>query len=70
MNTATININFPASKRAKKINIEINAEQFERLAAGFGMFNPDFLESVARAERDYSAGRFRKIKSLKEIYNK
>ena len=54
--------NFP-----RKATIELDADKFEKLAALFGMFNPDFLKSVARAEKDYKAGRVIKFKSLKDL---
>ncbi|KKQ22131.1 MAG: hypothetical protein A3G45_01205 [Candidatus Staskawiczbacteria bacterium RIFCSPLOWO2_12_FULL_37_15] len=47
--------------------VEFDVREFEKLAALFGMFNPDFLKSVARAEKDIKAGRVREIKSLKEL---
>jgi len=56
------------TKRSKgKIAVEIDANRFERLAAVFGMFNPDFLGSISRAEADYRAGKTRRIRSLKEL---
>jgi len=54
-------------KRSKKIAVEIDAGRFERLAAVFGMFNPGFLKSLARAETDYRTGRTRHVRSLKEL---
>ena len=45
----------------------MDAEKLERLAAACGLFSPDFLKSLEQAERDYKAGRVRKIKSLKEL---
>lgn len=51
----------------KKFLVEIDAQKLEKLAADFGLFNPDFLKSIEMAEKDYRAGRFKKIKSLKEI---
>ena len=45
----------------------MDANRLERLAADFGMLNPDFLKAVEQSERDYKAGRFRKIKSLREL---
>lgn len=53
--------------RPKKILIEIDAEKLERLAAILGLFNPDFLKSLKKAEMDYRAGRTRKIASLKQL---
>ncbi len=51
----------------QNITIKMDANKFERLAANFGFFNPDFLKSLSRAEKDFEAGRFQKIKSLKEL---
>lgn len=51
----------------KKILVEMDAEKFERLAANLGFFSPEFLESIEQAEKDYQAGRIKKIKSLKEL---
>jgi len=51
----------------RKFLVEIDAHRLEKLASVLGLFNPDFLESLDRAEKDYQAGRFRKVKSLKEL---
>ena len=56
--------------RAKKISVELDASRFERLAASFGLFNPDFLKSLDRAEKDYQAGRVKKVSSLGELRRK
>ena len=53
--------------RSRKATIELDADKFEKLAGVFGLFNPDFLKSLDRAEKDYKAGRVLKIKSLKEL---
>jgi len=57
----------PSSGQPQKFLVEINAEKFERLAANFGFFNPAFLESLNRAEKDCSNGKIKKINSLKEL---
>lgn len=57
----------PVSVGSRKIRIEVDADKFERLAADFGLFNPDFLKSLDRAEGDYRAGRVEKITSLKAL---
>lgn len=57
-------------KRSRKIQVELDADQFERLAANFGLFNPEFLESIERAEKDYREGRARTVASLKELRKK
>ncbi len=55
------------SPTAKKIRVEIDADKLERLAASLGFFNPDFVESLERAEKDYKAGRVRRVRSLKGL---
>ncbi len=50
--------------RPKKILLEMNADQFEKLAAQFGFFNPEFLKSMDKAEREYKAGKAKKVRSL------
>lgn len=52
---------------AKKIRVEIDTDKLERLAASLGFFNPDFIESLERAEKDYQAGRVRQVKLLKGL---
>ena len=47
--------------------VEMDADRFEKLAADFGLFSEDFLNSLGRAERDVKAGRLTKIKSLKQF---
>lgn len=53
--------------RSRRAIVEFDADKFEKLAAIFGLFNPDFLKSLARSEKDYKEGRFFKIKSLKDL---
>ena len=57
-------------KHSQKIRVELDADQFERLAANFGLFNPEFLDSIERAEKDYQEGRARTVTSLKELRKK
>lgn len=52
---------------AQDITIKIDANKFEKLAATFGFFNPDFLKSLNRAEKDFKNGSTKKIKSLREL---
>ncbi|MEK7193502.1 MAG: hypothetical protein AAB652_01815 [Patescibacteria group bacterium] len=51
----------------RKVTVQIDADKLERLAASFGFLNPDFLKSLDRAEKNYAAGRYRKIKSLRDV---
>lgn len=58
----------PASRaRRRTLRIEVDAEKFERLAADFGFFGPEFLASLDRAEADVRTGRVRKISSLRAL---
>lgn len=57
-------------KSPKKVTIEFDADKFEKLAALFGLFNPEFLKELDESEKDYKEGRFRKIKSLKDLRKK
>jgi len=54
-------------KRNQRILVEMDADQFEKLAANFGFFSKEFLDSLERAEKDVKAGRIRKVQSLKQL---
>ena len=54
-------------KRNHRVLVEMDADQFEKLAANFGFFSKEFLSSLERAEKDVKAGRIRKVQSLKQI---
>ena len=69
MDTPTITIK-KAGNGSRKALVEIDIHRFERLAANLGFFSKDFLSSLAEAEKDYSAGRTRKIRSLKALRSK
>jgi hypothetical protein len=64
---ASLTIAVKTQAKSKKFIIELDAEKFEKIAANFGFFNPDFVASITRAEQDYQAGRIKKIKSLKDL---
>ena len=51
----------------QKLVLELDAAQFEKLAADFGFFNPEFLKSLECASVDERTGRVRTLKSLKEL---
>lgn len=63
----SITLTVKPKQKNKKIIVEMDAGRLERLAASFGFLNPDFLSSLDRAEKDYEAGRYRKIKSLRDL---
>jgi hypothetical protein len=69
MKSLTLTIK-PVVARSRKIRIEVDADKFERLAADFGLFNPDFLKSLDQAENDIRAGRIKKIASLRGLKRK
>ncbi|MDO8604560.1 MAG: hypothetical protein Q7K40_04180 [bacterium] len=64
---STTAVEFKISKKPKTILVEFNSAQFEKVAGIFGMFNPDFLKSLARSEAQFRKGQVRKIKSLAEL---
>ena len=64
---ARLQFNLKQTAGKRTLQFEVDADRLERLAALFGLFNPDFLRSLARAERDYKAGRVRHISSFKEL---
>lgn len=66
MPTLTATVKQPITS-SRKILLEIDAHKFERLAATFGFFNPDFIDSLDRAESDYQNRRVKTIASLKEL---
>ena len=64
----SLNITIKEKKnRFHKAIVELDADKFEKLAALLGFFNPYFLKSLDRAEKDYKAGRVTKMKSLKDL---
>jgi len=64
---ANLSITIIPKTKQRKILIEMDADRFEKLAASLGFFSDEFLESLRKAEKDYKAGRIKKIKSLKEL---
>jgi predicted glycoside hydrolase/deacetylase ChbG (UPF0249 family) len=67
-----VSLNITIKEKNKKFHkavVEFDAEKFEKLADLLGVFdfNPDFLASVGRAEKDYKAGRVTEFKSLKDL---
>lgn len=54
-------------KKATKYIVEFNADSLERLAAACGWFQPEFIASVTRAERDIKAGRIKRLRSFRDL---
>ncbi len=63
----TLTITPKTVRGSKKFVVEMDADKLERMAAAFGMFNPDFLASIERAEEDYRNGRVYDVESLEEL---
>ncbi|MAG12771.1 hypothetical protein CL630_03095 [bacterium] len=63
---ATITILDKLNSR-KKIKIEIDLNQWEKLADVFGLYNSDFLKSLNKSLKESKEGKARKIKSLREL---
>ncbi len=51
----------------KNFSVKLDVAAFERMAANFGMFSPDFLKSIDQAEQEYQKGKVRRVRSLNEI---
>lgn len=66
MDALTLTIR-PIIKRKEKVRVELDAEQFERLAAGLGFFNPEFVASIDRAEQEIAERKIKRLRSLKDL---
>ena len=64
---SSLNIEIRPKINSKKFTVEIDFNKLEKLAASLGFFNPAFLNSLNRAEKEYRSGRIRRIDSLKEL---
>jgi hypothetical protein len=65
MKTATLTVS--PNPKSEKLRIEIDVEQWERIASSLGLFSKEFLESLGRAEREIAHGRGRRLKSLDNL---
>lgn len=66
----TQTITVKPSKKRGKIRVELDAEQFERLAANLRLFRSEFLESLNRAENDIKEGNIKRLRGLKDLRRK
>ena len=69
MDTPTITVK-RGEDGSRKVLVEIDANRLERLAANLGFFSQDFLSSLDRAEKDYSTGKTKKVRSLESVRSK
>ena len=51
----------------KKVRLEVNMDQWERLADALGFYNPSFLKTIKESIKESRAGKVRKIKSLADL---
>ena len=52
---------------ARKITVEVNLDQWEKLADTFGFYKPEFIKTLKQSIKESRAGRVRKIESLKDL---
>jgi len=53
--------------KVRKIRVDINLDQWERLADVFGFYRSSFLKTLTQSLKESKSGKVRKIKSLKEL---
>lgn len=56
-----------SQKSNRKINVEIDLNQWEKLADVFGFYKPEFLKTLKQSLKESKHGQVRKIKSLSEL---
>lgn len=52
---------------SKKVRVEIDLDQWERLADIFGFYQQKFLKTIKRSLNESRGNRVRKITSLREL---
>ena len=67
MKTLPISVTKKTRARKSTFIVEFDADRFERIAAALGMFSDDFLESLDRSEKEIKLGKYKKLKSLKDL---
>lgn len=63
----TIRPGVATKTRTKRFVVEMDADRFERLAADLGLFQQEFLESLARAEGEARRGKLMRLRNLKDL---
>ena len=64
---SSLPVKISSGTRPRTFHVEVDAAKMERLASAFGLFNPDLLASIERAEGDIRAGRVQKILSFRDL---
>jgi len=67
MKTLPISVTKKTSAQKSTFTVEFDADRFERIAAALGMFSDGFLESLDRSEKEIKLGKYKKLKSLKDL---
>lgn len=52
---------------ARKIKVEVNLDQWEKLADAFGFYRPEFIKTLKQSIKESRTGRVRKVESLKDL---
>jgi hypothetical protein len=52
---------------SKRIIVEIDAEELERLPASSGLFSSSFLDSMSRSEKEIALGKTKRLRNLREL---
>ncbi|OGZ99209.1 MAG: hypothetical protein A3G49_05665 [Candidatus Sungbacteria bacterium RIFCSPLOWO2_12_FULL_41_11] len=52
---------------SRKIRVDIDLDQWEKLADVFGFYQPSFLKTLKQSLKESGNGKVRKIGSLKEL---
>ena len=52
---------------AKKMSVEIDLNQWEKLSDVFGFYNPNFIKIIKKSLKESRAGKVRKINSLRDL---
>ena len=66
MNALTLTIR-SITRGKEKVRVELDAERFERLAAGLGFFNSEFITSIDRAEQEIAQRKTKRLRNLKDL---
>ena len=53
--------------KAHKVRVEIDLNQWEKLADIFGFYQPDFLKTIKKSLTESKRGAVKKIRSLRDL---
>ena len=67
MASTKLDLTVKTIKETQKVVVEMDVNRFERLAAGFGLFREEFLESLDKAEQELALAKTKILKSLKSL---